>query len=126
MKFLNDQSELSLILFQLDMQEICVIEAIWPAYFRLFSLNRLHPRYHWIITSRDDHHMTTETDLTGCFWTGLIERINSNQRNPGCPEVVKPARSRSSRSCAGSRCNWRRAKAWPKPVRRPASPSRTQ
>ena len=46
-----------------------------------------------------------EPDLTGCFWTGLIERINSNRRSPGCPEVERSARSRSSRRYARSRCN---------------------
>src|SRR5215218_2814313 len=31
------------------------------------------------------------SDLPGCFWAGLIERISLNPRRPGCPEVGRLA-----------------------------------
>src|SRR5215207_2894110 len=63
-------------------------------------------------------------DLTGSFWTGLIERIDLERRSLRWPEGSGSAPSRSSPRCVRLRCSWHRVKAWPLPVRRPASPSR--
>src|SRR5829696_945821 len=63
-------------------------------------------------------------DVTGSFWTGLIERIDLERRSLRWPEGSGSAPSRSSPRCVRLRCSWHRVKAWPLPVRRPASPSR--
>ncbi len=42
------------------------------------------------------------TDLTGCFWAGLIERISSNQRSPECPEVESSGRKLSPEQSVGT------------------------
>src|SRR5215204_5932365 len=66
------------------------------------------------------------SDLPGCFWAGLIERISWTPRRPGCPEVGRLAPRRVWWGCARSRGRWRKERAWRSPARRLASPSRTQ
>src|SRR5215211_2149158 len=88
--------------------------------------DRLHLWYRVRLAGEEwqDVHETVGIDVTGSFWTVLIERVDLEQGSLRWPEGSGSAPSRSSPRCVRLRCSWHRVKAWPLPVRRPASPSR--